>query len=75
MHISIILHFVIICYHKKIIEEGFIIENCRNCKREVENKIRRCPYCGIMNPTVTLKDIFTGIAFVLVSTGIFTYFQ
>ena len=38
--------------------KGYIIENCRNCKREVVKKIKRCPYCGIMNPTVNLKDIF-----------------
>lgn len=49
--------------------------NCRNCKREVVKKIKRCPYCGIMNPTVSLKDIFLGIAFVLFVSGIFTYFQ
>lgn len=50
-------------------------EPCRNCKSEIESKIRRCPYCGILNPTVKIKDIFIGIFFVLVVMYIVTYFM
>jgi len=47
---------------------------CRNCKSEIETKLRRCPYCGILNPTVTLKEIFLTIFWVLIIMGIVTYF-
>ena len=47
---------------------------CRNCKREIQTKLRRCEYCGILNPTVTLKEIFITIAGVLIVMSIFTYF-
>jgi RNA polymerase subunit RPABC4/transcription elongation factor Spt4 len=47
---------------------------CRNCKRMIDNKIRKCPYCGILNPTVTLKDIFLGIALVVVVMGVYSTF-
>jgi len=47
---------------------------CRNCKREIETKLRRCYYCGILNPTVTLKEIFITIAGVLIVMGIVTFF-
>jgi hypothetical protein len=46
---------------------------CRNCKSEIQTKLRRCPYCGILNPTVTLKEIFITIAGVLIVMSIFTY--
>jgi RNA polymerase subunit RPABC4/transcription elongation factor Spt4 len=29
---------------------------CRYCKQEVPKGIRRCPYCGTLNPTVTAKE-------------------
>ena len=48
---------------------------CKNCKREIEPKKRQCPYCGILNPTVTLKDIFIAMAIVLVIMSIVTYFM
>jgi len=44
------------------------------CKAEIENKIKRCPYCGTLNPTVKLKDIWIGIAFVLGAMSIYMYF-
>jgi len=47
---------------------------CRNCKRELRKKIRRCPYCGILNPTVTLKEIFITMTGVIIFMSIFTYF-
>ena len=55
-------------------KKGYIIATCKNCKREIEPKKRQCPYCGILNPTVTLKDIFLSLAFVLVVMGAFTFF-
>lgn len=54
--------------------KGFTIATCKNCKREIEAKKRQCPYCGILNPTVTLKDVFVGLAIVLVVMSIVTYF-
>jgi RNA polymerase subunit RPABC4/transcription elongation factor Spt4 len=31
---------------------------CRYCGQEVPKSIRRCPYCGTLNPTVTPKEAF-----------------
>ncbi len=50
------------------------LEPCRHCKSEIENKIRRCPYCGTLNPTVKIKDIFIGIFLVLFVMSIISYF-
>jgi len=50
------------------------LEECRNCKHEVESKISRCEYCGILNPTIKKKDIFVTIFAVLFVMGIYTYF-
>ena len=47
------------------------LEPCRNCKSDVASKIRRCPYCGILNPTVKVKDII--ITMLLVTVVMFTY--
>ncbi|MGB6329279.1 MAG: hypothetical protein WBF48_10160 [Halarcobacter sp.] len=44
------------------------------CKAEIQSKIGRCPYCGTLNPTVKLKEIFIGIAGVLLFMSIVTYF-
>jgi hypothetical protein len=46
---------------------------CRNCYYEVENGIKRCQYCGVLNPTLKLKDIFITIFFVLFVMAIYTY--
>ncbi len=56
------------------IQKGYIIATCKNCKNEIEPKKRQCPYCGILNPTVTLKDIFVGMAIVIFVMSIVTYF-
>lgn len=45
---------------------GKHLVKCRNCKNDVEKKTRRCPYCGILNPTVTIKDVLITTAFVIV---------
>ena len=50
------------------------IEPCRNCKSEVETKIRRCPYCGILNPTVKVKDILLTIGVIIFIMSLYTYF-
>lgn len=50
------------------------LEPCRNCKHEVESKIKRCQYCGVLNPTVKIKDIFKTIFTVMFVMGIYTYF-
>ena len=39
---------------------------CKNCKTEIRRNMRRCPYCGILNPTVTIKEIvFTTIVMIV----------
>jgi len=50
------------------------LEPCRNCKSEVEPKIRRCQYCGILNPTVKTKDVFITILAILCIMSVYTYF-
>jgi len=50
------------------------MEPCRNCKSEVQSKIRRCPYCGILNPTVKIKDILLTIGVIVFVMGLYTYF-
>ena len=50
------------------------LEECRNCKSMVESKIKRCQYCGILNPTVKMKDIFITIAIVLVVMWLYSTF-
>ncbi len=49
-------------------------EECRNCKSLVESKTRRCQYCGILNPTVKTKDIFTTIFAIIFIMSLYTYF-
>ncbi|MEA3352698.1 MAG: hypothetical protein U9Q33_02630 [Campylobacterota bacterium] len=47
---------------------------CKNCKSDIRKKSRRCPYCGILNPTVTIKEVMvTMIIMIIVMYG-FTYF-
>ena len=48
------------------------IVQCRNCKRDIELKIRRCPYCGILNPTVTVKEVITTTLIIIVVMFILT---
>jgi len=50
------------------------LEPCRNCKSEVELKTRRCPYCGILNPTVKVPEILVTMAGVIIVMSIMTYF-
>ena len=46
---------------------------CRNCYYDVKQGIRRCPYCGILNPTLKLKEIFIVIFGITVIMSIYTY--
>lgn len=48
-------------------------KKCRNCTYDVEIGLRRCPYCGILNPTVTLKEIFVTMGFILFISAIAIY--
>ena len=47
---------------------------CRNCKSDVSKGSRRCKYCGILNPTVTIKEVLQTIFIIIVVMYIFTYF-
>lgn len=55
-------------------EEAKEQKPCRNCKSEIQTKLRRCPYCGILNPTVTIKEILITTFWVIVVMSIVTYF-
>ena len=35
---------------------------CKECKKEVSNRAKKCPHCGISNPGVTGKDYLIGAA-------------
>ncbi len=48
---------------------------CRNCYYDLKKGIRRCPYCGILNPTLTLKNVFVMIFIITFIMSIYTYFQ
>ena len=48
-------------------------QKCRNCYYDVKKGIRRCPYCGILNPTLVKKDIFKIIFFISLVMAIYTY--
>ncbi len=49
------------------------LKKCRNCYYEVKKGIRRCPYCGILNPTLELKEIFKIIFWILFIMALYTY--
>ncbi|MEA3289728.1 MAG: hypothetical protein U9Q04_06050 [Campylobacterota bacterium] len=48
---------------------------CKNCKTEIRKKLRRCPYCGILNPTVTIKEIAITMTVVIVVMYAVSYFM
>ncbi|MBD3841302.1 MAG: hypothetical protein IE909_05365 [Campylobacterales bacterium] len=45
---------------------------CKNCSYELRKNIRRCPYCGILNPTVTTKEVIVTTIIVIVVMYILT---
>jgi len=51
------------------------LKKCRNCYYEVRKGIGKCPYCGKLNPTIELKEIFITIFFVIIVMSIFTFFN
>ena len=51
------------------------LKKCRNCTYDLKKGIRRCPYCGILNPTVDTKDIFKMIFIILFIMSAYSYFQ
>jgi len=55
------------------IENKKNMQECRNCKYEVEKGIRRCEACGILNPTVTISEVVKTIAIVLAVMGVYTF--
>ena len=48
---------------------------CKKCGEEVKKGIRLCPNCGVLNPTLRVKDIFliTIILTILMWIGNFLY--
>ena len=48
-------------------------KKCRNCLYEVDKNIRRCPYCGILNPTVEIREIVITIILIISGMSIYTY--
>ena len=48
-------------------------KECRNCHSEVTKGVGRCPYCGILNPTIEIKDIFKSIFWVFFFIANVTY--
>jgi len=48
-------------------------ESCRNCKHELEYEIKRCPYCGILNPTISISEVLKTIFAVIVVMYTFSY--
>jgi RNA polymerase subunit RPABC4/transcription elongation factor Spt4 len=48
---------------------------CRYCKREVDEGIKTCPYCGIVNPTLKLKEVFIWIVIITIIMLMFGFFQ
>ena len=48
------------------------LKKCRNCTYDVKKGIRKCPYCGIVNPTLELKEVFTMIFVVIFVMAIVT---
>ncbi len=49
------------------------LKKCRNCTYEVPKGIKRCPYCGILNPTLEMKEIILGIIGVVAVMALYTF--
>jgi hypothetical protein len=45
------------------------LKECKECKSEVSTKTRKCPTCGVTNPTMTGKDHIAGAIFLLLLIG------
>ncbi|MEA3513656.1 MAG: hypothetical protein U9R37_08650 [Campylobacterota bacterium] len=53
--------------------EDKIVE-CRNCKSELKKGQGRCPYCGVLNPTVKVPEILITMFIIIFIMWIFTTF-
>lgn len=42
------------------------LKNCKECKKEVSDKAKVCPHCGVANPGTSTKDILIGLAVLVV---------
>lgn len=42
------------------------IVNCKECKKEVSNKAKKCPHCGVKNPGIGPKQQLGGCLFTVV---------
>ncbi len=51
------------------------LEHCRYCNHNVTKGIRRCPYCGVLNPTLKIKEIVITIAVIFFIMSIVTYIK
>jgi len=47
-------------------KEDEVLVRCKNCSYDIKKGIRRCPYCGILNPTLEVKEVLVTIIAVLV---------
>ena len=54
--------------------EKIDLKKCRNCSYDLEKGIRRCPYCGILNPTLENSEIYKTIFIILSIFAIYTYY-
>jgi len=53
-------------FMEKMSKKDNNLVECRNCKAKLKKSIRRCPYCGILNPTVTVKEVLTTTIIIVV---------
>lgn len=42
------------------------LKSCKTCKKDVADRVRKCPHCGQANPTITKKDARDGCLGVIV---------
>jgi len=47
---------------------------CKNCSYDIRKNSRRCPYCGILNPTVTIKEVFVTTIIMIAVLFILSFF-
>ena len=45
------------------------LQQCKECGNEVSTKAKKCPHCGVRNPTVTAKQAWAGFLVFLLLVG------
>jgi Zn finger protein HypA/HybF involved in hydrogenase expression len=55
-------------------EEKEKLVKCKNCSYELRKNVRRCPYCGILNPTVTTKEVMVTTIVIIIVMYIISFF-